>query len=537
MKTKLLKTFAIGLTVFSILACGKPVVGPNGETIINIRLMNEIRNAGKVIARFQELVKDDPILSMVLPRITFITGGSYRDRLNMSLIAQERFDLMFVGSWQGLRFFIQQGVFADLTEFFNNDEFPGLQKAFPPDFVQAKTMYIRENDGTFRRGIFGINLAEFFEDTRGLIYREDLRRAHNLPPITCNDTLIKFFETVIEAERQIGNEWLGLDMWNMFHLDTPWYWGKHYGVFAQDSTNLFGDQTHIYIGLSPDNRTVLNAVVAGDSPEEFAKMPPGFQYDFITEVAVARANRWNRFMSPHRGTGQLEFRPFLAVYTTLSGFESAVREALDRTPNAEFGFFVFDEAQRNMQPGAIVSDMVSNNWLVVPAWSENIYLTMRFLDWMFGSMENHNLFHYGIEGEDWIAIGDYGFKQTDISESQRFVMQTYSFTANPNFIRKSEFVLSRPELEKRFRYMYDMSAYVLSPLAGFVFNPAGVQTEIANVTALSNEMQLNVSRYDADVAVQRIDRWHREATRVGLERVRAELILQLQEFLDYKYAN
>jgi len=497
-------------------------------------VMNEVRNVGKVITRYQELVRDDPVLSMILPRIVFVTGGNYRDRLNMAMVAQERFDLMFCGSWQGLRFFIQQGVFADLSEFFNNDDFPGLKRAFPPSFVEAKTMYIRENDGTFRKGIFGINLAEFFEDTRGFMYREDLRKLYNLPPITCDQTLINYFETVIAAERRIGKEWLALNIFNLFHLGSPWYSAKHHGVFAQDSTNLIGDQTHFYVGLCPDNRTVLNVVVAGDSPREFAKMPPGYQHDFITEYILERANKWNRFLPPHRGTGEAEFREFLATYTPLSAFESVVRDALDRTPDAEFGFYVKEEAQRNMEPGAIVSDMVTNNWLVVPAWSKNIHLTMTFLDWMFGSMENHNLFHYGIEGEDWIAIGDYSFRESGISEAQRYVMPVYSFTSNPNYIRKSEFVMSRPDLEKRFSYMYDISTYVLSPLAGFVFNPAKVQTEIANVSALSNELQLTISRYDANEAVDRIERWHQRATRGGLERIREELIIQLQEFLDVK---
>ena len=85
--------------------------------------------------------------------------------------------------------------------------------------------------------------------------------------------------------------------------------------------------------------------------------------------------------------------------------------------------------------------------------------------------------------------------------------------------------------------VYNESTYQLSPLAGFTFNTANVETQIANVSALSNELQLTLSMYDADEAVQKINTWHEEAAKVGLEEIRAELIAQIQAFLDAKNAN
>lgn len=85
--------------------------------------------------------------------------------------------------------------------------------------------------------------------------------------------------------------------------------------------------------------------------------------------------------------------------------------------------------------------------------------------------------------------------------------------------------------------MYDTSTYELSPLAGFVFDATNVETQIANVSALSNELQLTISLYDADEAVEKINQWHKDAMEVGLEEIRAELISQIQAFLDAKNAN
>ena len=51
------------------------------------------------------------------------------------------------------------GNFADLSSYFGNDAFPGLKNAFSEDFVQAMTSYIRQEDGSYQKGIYGINLC------------------------------------------------------------------------------------------------------------------------------------------------------------------------------------------------------------------------------------------------------------------------------------------------------------------------------------------------------------------------------------------
>lgn len=502
------------------------------DTTIKIRIMNEIRNLDKVMAKYEEMTADDPIMSKIHPEIVWIPGGDYKDKLTTAMIGQEDVDLMFCGSWFGMNSFIQDGNFADLSSYFNNDAFPGLKKAFSSEFVNAMTSYVRQEDGSYTKGIYGINMATFFEDSRGFMYREDLRKKYDCAPITDEESLLEFAKTVQENEEGM----IGVNLWNFFRLGSPWYSAKHDHVFTQDNVNLFGDQTWIWVGLSDDNKTVLNAVVPGDSPEEFAKMPSGYQDDFITKYIVDRT-KWNPYLDPNRGTNDTVELPPAVSYSALSEYESRLNTALEANPDAEYGFYIIEDAQRNMEKGAVICDMVTNNWLVVPEWSEKTDAVMYFLDWMFGNQEAHDLFELGIEGEDWEAIGDDGYKKLDIDESLAYSMPSYSFTQNPANIRVSEFVKEDSEIKSRFDYMYDLSTYSLSPLAGFVFDTANVETQIANISALSNELQLSISKYDADEAVEKINKWHADAEQVGLEEVRTELISQIQAFLDAKNAN
>ncbi|MCI8286493.1 MAG: extracellular solute-binding protein [Lachnospiraceae bacterium] len=502
------------------------------DTTINIRIMNEYRNLDKVVDKYVEMTKDDPVMSKIHLNFTWVPGGEYRDKLNTAMIGQEDYDLMFCGSWHGLSTYIQEGDFADLSSYFNNDAFPGLKTAFPADFVEAMTSYIRQEDGSYQKGIYGINLASYYEDSRGFVYREDLRKKYNCDPITDEDSLFAFAKTVAENEEDM----IGVSLWNFFRLDSPWYSAKHDNVYTQDNVNILGDQTWIWVGLSEDGKTVLNAVVPGDSEEEFAKMPEGYQYDFITEYTVERT-KWNPYLNPSRGTTDTVEKYAAISYGTLSGYESAVKDGQEKIPGSEYGFYVIDDAQRNQEPGAVICDMATNNWLVVPEWSEKVDAVMYFLDWMFGSQEAHDLFQYGIEGEDWEAIGTDGYRKLDIAEKDAYAMPDYSLTLNPTYLRVSEYVANDAEIKGRFDYMYDSSTYVLSPLAGFTFDPSAVETQVANVSALSNELQLTISMYDADEAVEKINNWHTEATKVGLEEIRAELISQIQAFLDAKNAN
>ncbi len=501
------------------------------DTTISIRVMNEFKNLDKVVAKYEEMTKDDPVMSRIHLDFQWVAGGDYKDKLTMSLAAQEDFDLMFCGAWHGLNTFAQQGNFADLSAYFNNDDFPGLKAAFSENFVDAMTSYIRQEDGSYKKGIYGINLASFYEDSRGFMYREDLRQKYNCDPITDRDSLFAYMETVTANEPDM----IGASVWNLFYMDTPVYSGKHDGVYSQDSTNIFGDQTRVFVGLSEDGKTVLNAVVPGDAQEEWDKMPEGYQYDFITEYAVKRTE-WNPYLNPNRGGTDTVEKEAAIAYCPLSEFESKVKEAQERIPGSEYGYYVYEDAQRSKEKGAVICDMVTNNWLVVPEWSDKVDAVMYFLDWMFGTQETHDLFQYGIEGEDWESVGEEGYKQLDISEDLKYTMPNYSFTLNPTYIRYSEFVLDNAELKADFDYIYDEATYRLSPLAGFSFDAANVETEVANISALSNELQLNISLYEADEAEEKLATWHADATDVGLETVRQELITQLQAFLDAKNA-
>ena len=52
-----------------------------------------------------------------------------------------------------------------------------------------------------------------------------------------------------------------------------------------------------------------------------------------------------------------------------------------------------------MEKGCIGTDYRAWNNLVIPVTSKHADETMKFLDWLFQSQDNHDLFELGIKGD------------------------------------------------------------------------------------------------------------------------------------------
>ena len=81
------RIISIVLAVVAVTAllssCKNDTGGRNadGETVINIRLMNEVENVDRVIDEYKRRVKDDPVLSKITPQITSTSGANYVEKL------------------------------------------------------------------------------------------------------------------------------------------------------------------------------------------------------------------------------------------------------------------------------------------------------------------------------------------------------------------------------------------------------------------------------------------------------------------------
>ena len=117
------------------------------------------------------------------------------------------------------------------------------------------------------------------------------------------------------------------------------------------------------------------------------------------------------------------------------------------------------------------------NLNAISATAEDPESGLKFLEWLYSSKENHDLFHYGIEGVHYTAVGDNKLEQILGDDgSPLYSMDTWMSDYLP-FMR---FAADAPD--NHIEYMtYKAENYVVSPIAGFIFDASNVQTELSNL--------------------------------------------------------
>lgn len=102
---------------------------------------------------------------------------------------------------------------------------------------------------------------------------------------------------------------------------------------------------------------------------------------------------------------------------------------------------------------------------------------LKFLNWLYGSKENHDLFHYGIEGVHYTAVGEDRIEQIKGDDGQPLYNMDTWMTGYMPYIR---YAADAPE--SYINYMtYTSDNYVVSPIAGFIFDASNVTTELTNL--------------------------------------------------------
>lgn len=131
----------------------------------------------------------------------------------------------------------------------------------------------------------------------------------------------------------------------------------------------------------------------------------------------------------------------------------------------------------SLMPIAEVIDTYVQNLNAISATAEDPESGLKFLNWLYASEENHNLYHYGIEGTHYTMTGDHRMEQVKGEDGNAIYDMTtwmtgylpymnYAYNSTDDYIDYST---------------YKSENYVISPAAGFIFDATNVQSELTNL--------------------------------------------------------
>jgi len=109
---------------------------------------------------------------------------------------------------------------------------------------------------------------------------------------------------------------------------------------------------------------------------------------------------------------------------------------------------------------------------------------MKFLDWMFGSQEAHDLIQYGIEGTDFAYGEEEG--TVDVLSDYNSQFGGYGMTWNPTYALLGTYY--DDETLAYRRYELEDSTFVTMPVTGFHFDTSDVDlaTSVAQCKAVTD---------------------------------------------------
>lgn len=492
-----------------------------------------------VVAEFERRTKDTLNLKL---NFTFTPQADYVNKLKLKLSAGEQVDIAFDAPWMNMNTFIAQDNYTALDDYFNNAQYPGLQKAFGEGFLDNNRFI--GPDGKLH--VYGVPLGQYLGDLGAIYYRKDMAEQYGLGEFATYEDLLAFFEKTTQNDPGVIPFVIKND--------------GNYGAVAVIDANISKPAKYESglwpISLGPNvngtvqiqDNNVVAATITGDKLESSASFPAPFnKLDYSTYETI---REWH-------DKGYIEKEPIVrkdASGTFTAGRAAAMMEGLSNldniksqlaagVPSAELGVFLVSQAARGKvqpDPNRIIDFRVWN-FLAIPKTSINSDRAMSFINWLFESQDNHDLFELGIEGTHWEAIGDDKFKYPDgVDLSQNYVFPGYMLTWNPNYIRLSENVPDN--LVDAFRYLADEKTYVRSALAGFAFNQEPVKNELANPdfgTISSDELayKLGMVANPAEGLTKLQQKWEANGRlQADIAKIKEELIRQTQEFLNQQAA-
>lgn len=511
---------------------GKAPVGnstPN-ETTLKIYMFNDAPNLDKVLDKFYAQTKDT-----LNTKLDFIwnSAADHREKIPLMMGNQEEADLVFDAYWMNLSKMSSQGAYADVSSYFNNDAYPGLKAAFPEDFLKQVT----NPDGT----IYAIPFTQAAEDIQVILYRKDLREKYGMEPITSDEQLEEYFKKV-QADITSG-ELPGMIAPIGIAGSRAFYYLDH-DIFQKRAKNVYvidgsgdGVGMEFEVAVSDDGKTVLGAATLGDPDAAYSSFPAPFNTNTRNDRVVNRLTKWAQYSQADAQTEtdakkNLFFaEKVAAIEGNISNYDE-VKTTL-QSLGKDVEVYVYTDMMRNGEK-VVSAPLTAWNFLCIPQQSKKMDATMKFLDWLFSSKENHDLFEYGIEGEDWKAVGDSELES--LSPSNKYVFPGYQMTWNPNFIRTDAGLPD--EIKAIYKYQNDPDTYITSKIAGFTFDVEATPelktayASYAGVQATYRPILMMGLDKDPSKAQATLEEYRQQAQAAGQEIIRAEVIRQVQEHLD-----
>lgn len=379
--------------------------------------------------------------------ITFIPWSDLDSKTSMALASGESIDLIFDAPWLHMNRMVSSDAYEPLDE---------LLKQYGPNIISTRPQDMWDAN-KFEGKVYGIPLGISHYQIRGIYIRKDLREKYGLGKIKTFEDFNSYLYKVKENEKGMSPLTTMVDTDRItnaykFNYD-PAY------DYKQEIAQMFP-----FLYKKNNDGKIYNMLEEKDAGiwEGIQNMRKWYEDGIINKDNLAVKNEQDLFMNGKTA----------AITIADVGVKQNIQDAVKKLGGEVEWLTLLDPSQK------YVSDFKQWNFISIPKTSKNKERSIMFLDWA-NQKENYDLLSYGIEGQDWEAVGKDGFKPL----SADYPLFGYDWIWNPTLERYNS-TLSEDDL-KWWRWTKDSKNFIKSVDAGFTFNPDPVAQEVATLKANS----------------------------------------------------
>jgi len=487
----------------------------------------------EIVDEFERQTKDTLNIDL---NVTWTPLADYGNKIKLMLSAGQKIDLAFDAPWLNMPSLIANGSYIELDKYFNNDQYPGLKKAFNESLLNNNKFAGPDK----QQHVYGVPLGQGYAPVYALYYRKDLAQKYGISEIKTYEDMLAYFDAVKNNEPGITPY-----MFNKDQYPPAWIIDGNRAIKIDQAKNKVWEVSTGPSGVAKlyiEDNKIKAAYLPGESTDALKDFPAPFntidyttneeilnwhEKGYIESNAINRKDAQDQFTAGKGGS-------YLQTLDSYVALENALKAAV---PGSELGVYVYENNVRNMEPASLITEFKFWNFLSIPATSQNADRSMMFLDWIFANQQNHDLFEYGIEGKNWIAVGDDKYKLPDgVDPGQNYVFPGYQLTWNPNYMRLAE--AYPQDVVKYYGYVAQDTTFLKHISSGFSFNGEPVKNETANpsfakMAADNSGFELGLIKNVADnKAKQEQNLLKDKRLQEDIQKIKAELVQQLQAFLD-----
>ena len=490
----------------------------------------------------------------------FYDIDTYKQTLTLNVANPDsNMDLVFDAQWINLQEWANNGNYVRLDGYFNNkDNFPGLYKAFDETYCE---------NNKFNNGIYGVPLTETFGDSTAVFYRKDWAEASGIEALKNGIDNLEEFEIYLKwVKENKSQDGVVPFIANKDGNNSPYsvIMAEPDQVITVDQSNALGVKRSMQLKpgifadayIDPETGAVIDAYIRDyEEPSVLQSFPQPFNsttiYQGNWQWGYTKTQQWmtDGYISSSIAT-EIDAVPKFKLgqagsfVTTLGEYTRIRSDLVKNVPDAELDVYIHDKAIREKTPHIFQTDFKAWNFLAVPKSSPDLDLAMLFLDWIFSSRENHDLFQYGIEGKHWDKIdpaagdedGTYEYL-VDPAKHEAYTFPGYLLTWNPTYLRMP--AGASEKVREYTEFVYDMNTYGETLYSGFTFDFTPVDAELNNAafgTGASEHIPYYIGTVKGDVVSSWTAilnrRYENQSLQSDIRIIKASLIEQLQNYID-----